>query len=114
MLFQLLVGRLPHAADSMAKLMYQIANDPAPDIRTLRPSLPEALGNVVALSLEKRPEVRYGDGRQFAADLRTIAAGMGTPVAMPATTSDATPPESDAFAATVKLSRTDPRHNPSP
>jgi len=119
MLFQLLVGRLPHAADSMAKLMYQIANDPAPDVRTLRPGLPEALANVVALSLEKRPEVRYGDGRQFAADLRTIAAGMGAAgmgaaSASPATSGDATPPESDAFAATVKLSRTDPRHNPSP
>jgi serine/threonine-protein kinase len=114
MLFQLLVGRLPHAADSMAKLMYQIANDPAPDIRTLRPDLPETLANVVALALEKRPEVRYGDGRQFAADLRTIAAGMGAAMAMPATSGDATPPESDAFAATVKLSRTDPRHNPTP
>jgi tRNA A-37 threonylcarbamoyl transferase component Bud32 len=114
MLFQMLVGRLPHAADSMAKLMYQIANDVAPDIRTLRPGLPEALANVVALSLEKRPEVRYGDGRQLAADLRTIAATMGAAAVAPATTSDATPPESDAFAATVKLSRTDPRHNPSP
>lgn len=115
MLFQLLVGRLPHAADSMAKLMYQITNDPAPDIRTLRPELPEALANVVALALEKRPEVRYADGRQLAADLRTIAAGMGSPVPVPAaTSSDAPPPESDAFAATVKLSPTDPRHNPSP
>ncbi len=118
MLFQMLVGRLPHAADSMAKLMYQIANDPAPDVRTLRTDLPEALANVVALSLEKRPEVRYGDGRQFAADLRTIAASMGAatgaPPAKSATSGDATPPESDAFAATVKLSRTDPRHNPSP
>jgi serine/threonine-protein kinase len=114
MLFQLLVGRLPHQADSMAKLMYQIANDPAPDIRTLRKDLPEPLANVVALALEKRPEVRYADGRQFAEDLRTIAANMGGAVHVRATSGDATPPESDAFAATVKLSRSDPGHNPSP
>jgi len=114
MLFQLLVGRLPHAAESMAKLMYQIANDTAPDIRTLRPDLPESLANIVALALEKRPEVRYADGRHFAEDLRTVAAALGPASAAAATSGDVTPPESDGFAATVKLSRTDPRHNPSP
>ena len=111
MLFQLLTGRLPHHADSMAKLMYQIANDPAPDVRTLRRDLPEALANVVALALEKRPEVRYADGRALAEDLRTIAAACAPVVPPPATSSDAAPPESDGFAATVKLSRADPGHN---
>jgi len=76
MLFQLLSGALPHAADSMAQLMNQIANEPAPDLRTLRPDLPEALANVVALALEKRPEVRYADGVQLANDLRAVAALM--------------------------------------
>ncbi|HJV95021.1 MAG TPA: serine/threonine-protein kinase, partial [Albitalea sp.] len=112
MLFQLLTGHLPHQADSMAKLMYQIANDPAPDVRSLRPELPEALANVVTLALEKRPEVRYADGKQLAADLRTIAAafapsGARVQPAVPA----GGPPESDGFAATVKFSRTDPGHN---
>jgi len=112
MLFQLLTGQLPHSADSMAKLMYQIANDPAPDVRSVRPDLPEALANVVALALEKRPEVRYADGRQLAEDLRTIAAACA-PVATPpgATSGDAAPPESDGFAATVRISRADPGHN---
>jgi len=112
MLFQMLCGRLPHNAESMAKLMYQIANDPAPDIRTLRPDLPEALANVVALALEKRPEVRYADGRQLAEDLRTIESRLDPAAAMPmAEGTEASPPNSDGFAATVKLSRTDPRHN---
>src|SRR5206468_1467284 len=53
MLFQLLTVRLPHTADSMAKLTYQIANDTAPGIRTIRPDLPDAPANVVALALEK-------------------------------------------------------------
>ena len=111
MLFQLLTGRLPHQTDSMAKLMYQIANDPAPDVRSLRPELPEALANAVALALEKRPEVRYADGWQLASDLRTIEASLG-PAAGPATPpADAPPPESDGFAATVRFSRDDPRHN---
>jgi serine/threonine-protein kinase len=116
MLFQLLVGRLPHQADSMAKLMYQIANQPAPDIRTLRPDLPESLANVVSLALEKRPEVRYADGRQLAEDLRTVEAALAPEASRgsPASASTpAPPPESDGFAATVRISRDDPRHNPS-
>jgi eukaryotic-like serine/threonine-protein kinase len=76
MLFQLLTGALPHASESMAKLMNQIANVPAPDVRTLRPELPETLANVVALALEKRVEVRYADGGQLASDLREVAALM--------------------------------------
>ena len=50
MMFQLLTGALPHASESMAQLLNQIANDQAPDIRTLRPELPEELANVVALA----------------------------------------------------------------
>jgi tRNA A-37 threonylcarbamoyl transferase component Bud32 len=73
-LYQLLTGHLPFVNQSMALLMRAIANDPAPDIRTLRPQLPEALANIVALALEKRPEIRYADGTQMAHDLRAVAA----------------------------------------
>jgi serine/threonine-protein kinase len=97
----------------MAKLMYQIANEPAPDVRRLRPELPEAVANAVALALEKRPEVRYADGRALSEDLRTIAAAFdpAQPLAVPEPEPAAGPPESDGFAATVKISRADPRHN---
>jgi serine/threonine-protein kinase len=113
MLFQLLTGRLPHSAESMAKLMYQIANVPAPDVRTVRPDLPQPLADVVVLALEKRPEVRYADGRQLAADLRTVAAACGPVAPAVAPAAVAPTPESDGFAATVKLSRSDPGHNSS-
>ena len=92
----------------MAQLLYLIANEIAPDVRSLRPELPEALANVVALALEKRPEVRYADGRQMADDLLAVAQAL-----------DAHPPESGVirvsesapFEATVGFVRTDPRHN---
>ena len=118
MLFQLLTGSLPHASESMATLMQQIANQPAPDVRSLRPGLPEALANIVALALEKRPEVRYADGGTLAADLLAVAADMAA--AADAARSARTAPlpgaggatESSAFEVTVKLSPVDPRHNP--
>jgi serine/threonine-protein kinase len=58
MLFQMLAGVLPFRGDSMAELMYKIANEPAPDIRIIRPELSEKLANIVALSVSKRSEMR--------------------------------------------------------
>ena len=39
MLFQLLTGTLPFEGGSMAELMRRIVNEPAPDLRALRPDL---------------------------------------------------------------------------
>jgi CHASE2 domain-containing sensor protein/tRNA A-37 threonylcarbamoyl transferase component Bud32 len=72
MLYQMLTGVLPFRGDSMAQLMYKIAQEEAPDIRVMRKDIPDRLANVVALSLSKRPETRYQDGDQFAADLRSV------------------------------------------
>jgi hypothetical protein len=128
MLFQLLTGHLPHQAESMARVMYLIANEPAPDIRTVREDLPEALANVVALALEKRPEVRYADGHQVAEDLREVEAwltpikaewelimppGEFSPRATPAPQGDVAsyPHGAQEFTATVSYLRADTRHN---
>jgi serine/threonine protein kinase len=40
MLFQMLAGVLPFRGDSMAELMYKIANEEAPDIRIIRKEIP--------------------------------------------------------------------------
>jgi serine/threonine-protein kinase len=94
MLFQMLTGVLPFRGDSMAELMYKIANEEAPDIRIIRDDIPERLANIVALALSKRPETRYQDGDQFAADLRSViadrtaarpAAGRAAPAAYEST-----------------------------
>ena len=107
MLFQLLTGRLPHEGGSMAELMRQIVNEPAPDLRSLRPELPQALADVVALALEKRPEVRYPNGVQMAQDLRAVAAAMREAAAPP-------PTPSDGFERTATFTRVEPRHNSAP
>ena len=123
MLFQLLTGELPHRSESMATLMHQIVNDVAPDVRTLRPSLPEVLANVVAVAVEKRPELRYADGHQLAADLLAVAQQMDSaarrelPAASqpppPASPLPAPPPaqRTSGFEATARFPRDEPRHN---
>ena len=70
----MLAGVLPFRGDSMAELIYKIANQTAPDIRIVRPDLSEKLANIVAHSLSKRSETRYQNGDQFASDLRASMA----------------------------------------
>ncbi len=110
LLFQLLTGHLPHQAESMAKLMYRIANEVPPDVRNFRPELPEALALVLALALEKRPELRYPNGEQFAQDLEAVLQALPHEPAPPLSASEI-PPGTEAFAQTLRLSGQDPVQN---
>ncbi len=82
MLFQMLTGVLPFRGDSMAELMYKIANEEPPDIRIVRNEIPDQLAQVVARALAKRSDARYQDGDAFAADLKAVMATLaGQPAA---------------------------------
>jgi len=74
MLFQLVTGRLPFQGDSMATLMYKIANDQHPAPESLRPELPRCVGIIINRSLAKDREKRYQTGAQMAADLKKCMA----------------------------------------
>jgi serine/threonine-protein kinase len=69
MTFQLLTGVLPFRAESMAELMSKIATEEAPDLRQLRPEIPEDLALIVARLLRKSAPDRYQDGDALATDL---------------------------------------------
>jgi len=79
-MFQLLTGQLPYRNDSMAALMRAIGREPVPNVCTIRPDLPPALGDIVALALEKHPNTRYASGQQLADDLRAVLAEVGASV----------------------------------
>jgi serine/threonine-protein kinase len=99
-IYQLLTGRLPHQSESMARLMYEIANERVADVRLLRPGLPEALAMVLALALEKRPELRYATGEDLAQDLEAVQSQLQD-VELPA----APPPAAaaDPYASTQRI-----------
>ncbi|MFI4978746.1 MAG: CHASE2 domain-containing serine/threonine-protein kinase [Nevskiales bacterium] len=71
-LYQLLTGALPFQADSMATLMFKIANEPQAPVLTLRPDLPPELEDIISHALQKQLEARYAAGRDFARDLRGL------------------------------------------
>ena len=69
-LYQMLSGKLPFQGDSMAQLMFKIANEPHADIRTLSPALPACVAAVTNKALAKDPDQRYQNGEQMAKAIR--------------------------------------------
>ena len=74
-LYQMASGHLPFVGESMAQLMFKIANEVAPDVRGVRPEIPECLAAIIARAMAKNIEQRYQTGAEFAADLRACMAG---------------------------------------
>jgi len=75
-LYQLACGKLPFEGDSMAQLMYCIANEPPVSILNVNPELPHCLAEIIEKMLAKKIEDRYADGAEVAAALRLCAAGI--------------------------------------
>jgi serine/threonine-protein kinase len=75
-LYQLLSGHLPFEGESMAQLMFRIANEPHPDVRTYNAAIPAALAAVIDRALAKDLTVRYQSGQELARDLRALG-GQG-------------------------------------
>jgi len=76
-LYQLLCGKLPFQGESMAQLMFRIANEPPADILSVNPNVPPALVAFLDKALAKNPDERFQSGEAFAAALRAAAAGGG-------------------------------------
>src|SRR6266699_1030020 len=74
-LYQLACGKLPFEGDSMAQLMYKIANEHAPDILQYNPSLPPAFVAFLDRAMSKEAGERYQTGEEFAAALRATLGG---------------------------------------
>ncbi len=83
-LYQLLCGRLPFEGESMAQLMFKIANDPPTDIRTIHPELAPPLVAFVERALAKNPDERFQTGEEFGGALRaTLSATVTREVDIP-------------------------------
>ena len=72
-LFQLLAGRLPHEGASMGELLRRVADEPATDLRQLRPGLPAGVAALVTRLLAKRASQRPADGDALAEQLQAAA-----------------------------------------
>ena len=85
--YQMISGQLPFVGDSMAQLMFKIANEEAVDIRTLNPEVPEGLADVLRRAMTKDADQRYQTGEEFAAALRPFGEASATSTGMNINTS---------------------------
>jgi CHASE2 domain-containing sensor protein len=69
-LYQMSCGQLPFSGESMAQLMFKIANEPHADIMEKRPDVPPCLAAIIDRALCKDIEQRYQTGDEMARDLR--------------------------------------------
>jgi serine/threonine-protein kinase len=75
-LYQLLCGKLPFYGDSMAQLMFRIANEPHVDIRTVRADVPDCAVSIINKALSKNVDERYQTGAEMADAIRKCAASL--------------------------------------
>ena len=76
MFYQMITGKLPFHGDSMATLMYKIANEAHTEIATLRPDLAKqrpCISAIINKALEKDPNTRYQVGADLARDIQRCA-----------------------------------------
>ena len=68
-MFQMVTGQLPFVGDSMAALMYKIANEEHPAPSSINPDLPRCVNIIINRALQKDVEKRYKTGKQMADDI---------------------------------------------
>ena len=79
-LYQLLSGRLPFEGDSMAQLMFRIANEDAPDILTINSMVPVGIASFLRKAMAKDADERFQAGDEFAVALRQAWSSAGSDV----------------------------------
>ncbi|QEL19899.1 serine/threonine-protein kinase [Limnoglobus roseus] len=84
MLYELLTGRRPFAAETELALLLTIQHDAPPTLRAVAKGIPATLDTVCLKCLEKEPGRRYAAAGELADDLRRWAAGQ--PVLAPRST----------------------------
>ncbi len=62
MFYQMLTGQLPFQGESMAELMFRIANEPHKPVKTVNPRVPDCVAEIVDRLLHKQPELRFQSG----------------------------------------------------
>ena len=74
--YQLLAGRLPFHAPSVAELMRLIADQDAPRLRTFRPEVSEVIEATVQRAMQKDASLRYQRWADFSTDLAICLASL--------------------------------------
>jgi len=84
-LYEMVSGELPFKGDSPLDTIHAIAFEEAKPVTVLRRNLPPQIHQIISRCLRKRPEDRYPDARELAADLKRLKQDLetGTRLSLP-------------------------------
>ena len=85
MLYELLTGAQPHAAESPLAVAYKHVNEVVPPPSHSLPGLSPALDALVALATSREPELRPANAGQYLRAVADVSNGRGLPMTAPAT-----------------------------
>ena len=108
-LFRLTSGKAPFSAPNLGELIQKISYGPIPDLRAVKPDLPQGLEHVVARCLERDRQKRLRDAAELARLLAPYAATRPPPMLGPAISNPlltAAVPARNATTTPPALSRT--------
>jgi branched-chain amino acid transport system substrate-binding protein len=71
-LFELITGQLPYSADTPMAVILKHLNEPLPSPRSINPSLPEAVEQILLKALAKQPAERYTTAAEMAEALENL------------------------------------------
>ena len=71
-MYEMLTGKHPFAADSLPSIIHQIQEKPHTPLLEMRSDAPPILGHIVDRALKKNPVTRYKTGLDMAADLSLV------------------------------------------
>lgn len=72
LLYELLTGRPPYIADTPLAMAMKHATTATPSVRTLNPSVPAVLDEIVKKAMHKDPDERYRTAGEMLSDLRVL------------------------------------------
>lgn len=75
-LYQMVSGSLPFEGDSELEVMRRIIKEPHTDILSVKPDIPPCVCGIINRALQKEADLRYGNGREMAADIRRCLASL--------------------------------------
>ncbi len=91
-LYQMLTGHVPYAADTPVKTMMQHVMEPVPRLLDARPDLPPQFETIISKAMAKERDGRYPTGSDLAEAFNAIVAQSETAVADAIPSTATTPP----------------------
>ncbi len=83
--YHMITGFTPYEAQNPVSLIIKHVKEPIPDIRSVKPDVPDAIRRIIETCLEKDPAHRYQEYDDLIEDLEAFVAGQN-PVHAPAVT----------------------------